>query len=133
MKTQQADFTAWRYTFFLPGCMHMIVGILVLIFAQDLPDGRYLKLRRSGTMVRASYGGFLAHLQAVYNYRMWMLMLGYGMCFGIELTMNNVIVVYLFDHFDLPLTTAGMLGSVFGEFRAGCCTCVRVFTGSCSV
>jgi NNP family nitrate/nitrite transporter-like MFS transporter len=38
----------------------------------------------------------------------------YGFCFGIELTMNNIIVSYLFDNFTISLTTAGLLGSLFG-------------------
>jgi MFS transporter, NNP family, nitrate/nitrite transporter len=38
----------------------------------------------------------------------------YGFCFGVELTMNNIIVTYLFDQFGLSLTIAGVLGSLFG-------------------
>lgn len=43
-----------------------------------------------------------------------MLLILYGMCFGIELTMNNVVVTYLFDQFDLDLTVAGVIGALFG-------------------
>ena len=46
--------------------------------------------------------------------RTWVLALTYGYCFGVELTMDNVIVSYLYDQFDLSLTTAGVLGSIFG-------------------
>jgi MFS transporter, NNP family, nitrate/nitrite transporter len=45
---------------------------------------------------------------------MWSLALVYGFNFGIELTMNNIVVVYLFDHFSLSLSVAGILGSLFG-------------------
>ena len=38
----------------------------------------------------------------------------YGFCFGIELTMNNIIVSYLFDQFGVSLFVAGVLGSLFG-------------------
>jgi MFS transporter, NNP family, nitrate/nitrite transporter len=38
----------------------------------------------------------------------------YGFCFGVELTINNIIVSYLFDQFGLKLSIAGVLGSLFG-------------------
>eukprot|EP00959_Pyramimonas_sp_CCMP1952_P288432 6031438-Pyramimonas_sp.AAC.1 len=108
----KVDFTAWRYAFFLPGCMHIFVGLMVLFFAQDLPDGQYSKLKKTGQMVKPK--GSVAFYQAIMNYRMWVLVASYGMCFGVELTMNNIIVTYLFDQFNLGLTTAGLLGSLFG-------------------
>jgi NNP family nitrate/nitrite transporter-like MFS transporter len=40
--------------------------------------------------------------------------LTYGYCFGVELTVDNVISQYMYDQFHLPLSVAGMLGSVFG-------------------
>lgn len=46
--------------------------------------------------------------------RTWCLTITYGFCFGIELTMNNIIVQYLFDQFGVSLTIAGLLGSLFG-------------------
>lgn len=46
--------------------------------------------------------------------RTWCLVALYGFCFGIELTVNNIITTYLFDQFDLDLTIAGLIGSLFG-------------------
>ena len=45
---------------------------------------------------------------------MWCLTITYGFCFGVELTMNNIIVTYLFDQFGVSLPIAGLLGSLFG-------------------
>ena len=104
--------TAWRWAFFLPGCAHIFVGVIVLAFAQDLPDGQYAALKKSGAMEQPS--GFISFKQAVSNYRMWMLVLSYGMCFGVELTMNNVVTSYFVDQFNVELVTAGLLGSLFG-------------------
>lgn len=62
----------------------------------------------------AQPNGLVSFQQGLANYRMWCLLVSYGMCFGVELTMNNVVTGYFFDQFDLPLTTAGLLGSLFG-------------------
>ena len=48
------------------------------------------------------------------NYRMWCMVATYGFCFGVELTMNNIVAGYLFDQFDLDLTLAGTLASCYG-------------------
>jgi NNP family nitrate/nitrite transporter-like MFS transporter len=105
-------FLAWRQAFFLPGCMHIFIGVLVIFCAQDLPDGQYADLKKKGKMAQPN--GLVSFQQGLANYRMWCLLVSYGMCFGVELTMNNVVTGYFFDQFDLPLTTAGLLGSLFG-------------------
>ena len=105
-------FQAWRMAFFVPGAAHIVVGILVLFFAQDLPDGQYRECIKGGDMAKPNAGRIF--LQGIKNYRMWCLVLTYGFCFGVELTMNNIIAPYLFDQFDLNLEIAGVLGSCFG-------------------
>lgn len=112
MLTHAPPFQAWRLAFFVPGSMHIVVGILVLFFAQDLPDGQYREVIRSGQMAKAN--GMKVFIQGCKNYRMWCMVATYGFCFGVELTMNNIIAPYLFDQFSLNLEIAGVLGSCFG-------------------
>ena len=92
--------------------MHILVGLIVLFFTQDLPDGTYGELHKSGQMAKAKGSGVF--LVGARNYRMWVLTITYGYCFGVELTMNNIVVQYFFDQFDVKLTTAGILGALFG-------------------
>ncbi|KAL3689798.1 hypothetical protein R1sor_016107 [Riccia sorocarpa] len=106
------SYTAWRLAFFLPGTMHLVTGVSVLTLGQDLPDGNYSELEREGEKVSDSFTRVL--VQAVKNYRMYIIALTYGYCFGIELTIDNIIAGYFYDRFDLNLTAAGIIASTFG-------------------
>lgn len=112
IENTQPSFIAWRCAFLIPASAQYIMGMMVLIFGQDLPEGNYAELRQSGQKPKAnSKREFLA---AVKNYRTWILVLNYGYCFGVELTVNNNISPYLYDQFDISLGLAGTLGSCFG-------------------
>lgn len=104
---------AWRWAFFVPGGLQIVTCILVMLFSQDLPDGNYVELRKRGTIAKKP-GGWHIWKAALTNYRTWVMTLTYGYSFGVELTVDNVISQYLYDQFNLTLTTAGYMGSLFG-------------------
>jgi MFS transporter, NNP family, nitrate/nitrite transporter len=106
---------AWRYSMVLPGVALFIMGLVYFFFTQDTAEGNFKDLRKKNPEFRAktndSKGSFLS---ACRDYRVWVLFLAYGACFGIEITIDNIATLYFVDNFDLGLKEAGIIAGTFG-------------------
>ena len=105
----------WRISMLLPGALMLIVAALYWKYGQDCPEGNYSELRARGVEIESGKkGGFAVFKAASANYRVWMLFVTYGACFGLELFVHNVAASYYVDKFSLDLKTAGMAAGSFG-------------------
>jgi MFS transporter, NNP family, nitrate/nitrite transporter len=106
----------WRLAMVVPGIVLFVTGICYYRFTQDAPNGNFEDLRARGELPQANgdSGAGQTFLAAAKDIRVWALFVVYAICFGVELTINNIAAIYFFDHFDLTLATAGMLAGLFG-------------------
>lgn len=107
------DAQAWRASMLAVGVVIFLVGLAYYFLTQDAPDGNYKELREKGMLPeKKKVTG--AYFNALKDYRVWVLFLIYGACFGIELTVNNTAALYFFDYFDVSLVAAGAIAASFG-------------------
>ncbi|RUR53143.1 MFS transporter [Vreelandella populi] len=106
----------WRLAMVVPGVVLFMTGIGYWLFTQDAPDGNFSDLRARGELPEATgeNGAMQSFLAAAKDIRVWALFIVYGLCFGVELTINNIAAIYFFDHFELSLATAGLIAGLFG-------------------
>lgn len=106
----------WRIALLVPGIMMIIVAAMYWKFTQDCPQGNYKELRAAGVEIEGSgkKGGWAIMKAAAKNYRVWLLFITYGACFGVEVFMHNIIASYYVDHYGFGLKEAGMAAGIFG-------------------
>nr|GFB40207.1 high affinity nitrate transporter 2.7 [Tanacetum cinerariifolium] len=106
--TQSAS---WRTAFVFPAIFQAIMALMVLIYGQDLPDGNYKKVKSLEKNPKDN--AIKVFLNGITNYRGWILGLTYGYCFGVELTMDNIIAGYFYDRFGVNMESAGVIAACF--------------------
>ncbi|OLY93143.1 MFS transporter, NNP family, nitrate/nitrite transporter [Cnuella takakiae] len=99
---------AWRYAMILPGVMMLVAAFLYHRYTKDTPAGNYSEI--GYTKKAAGKTDFTILKDA----RVWALMLAYAMCFGMEITFDNVAALHFVDSFGLSQSSAGFWAGVFG-------------------
>lgn len=97
-------FLSWRLAMIVPGALMFFTGIAYYLLTEDTPDGRPFLPRTGGAVF----------WEAAADYRVWLLFLLYGACFGVEITVDNVAALYFKDSFQLTLKLAGLFASLIG-------------------
>jgi NNP family nitrate/nitrite transporter-like MFS transporter len=108
-----SEAVGWRLSMMVVGGVIFVVGIAYYFLTQDAPDGNYKELREKN-MLPTKKSVTADYFRAMADYRVWILFLIYGACFGIELTVNNVAALYFYDYFNLSLVAAGGVAASFG-------------------
>jgi NNP family nitrate/nitrite transporter-like MFS transporter len=116
-----SEAVSWRMAMVIVGVLCALTGVAYYALTQDTPQGNYRDLRAAGRMptVKATKGTFG---EALRDRRVWALFFIYGACFGVELTIDNIAVLYFLDGFDYfqqidqneALRTAGLIAAMFG-------------------
>jgi len=99
---------AWRYAMIVPGVMMIIVAYLYYKFTKDTPAGNYDEIGYTKAAREKTDYRILA------DWRIWTLTFAYAMCFGMEITFDNVASLHFVDTFGLSQSSAGFWAGVFG-------------------
>ncbi|WP_143305158.1 MFS transporter [Chitinophaga vietnamensis] len=98
---------AWRYAMILPGLMMLGVAWLYYKYTKDTPEGNFDEIGRGRSKGRTDWS-------VLADWRIWALTMAYGMCFGMEITFDNVAALHFVDTFHLSQGGAGFWAGIFG-------------------
>jgi len=106
---------AWRYSMAVPGVALFIMAFVYYFFTKDTPAGNLNELSKNEPGVAdQKEKSSVSFWSACADYRVWILFLAYGACFGIEITIDNIATLYFVDNFHLGLKEAGLIAGTFG-------------------
>src|SRR5450830_762274 len=109
------DYLGWRVALLVPGLLMLVMAAIYWRFTQDCPQGNFDALRTAGIPIESGKkGGWASFRAASVNYRVWLLFITYGACFGVEIFIHNIAAIYYVDHFGLSLKSAGIAAASFG-------------------
>lgn len=102
------DAQAWRYAMIVPGLMMLVSAFLYWKYTKDTPAGNFDEINKEKSAVAKTDWSILA------DWRVWALTLAYAMCFGMEITFDNIAALHFVDSFGLSQSSAGFWAGVFG-------------------
>jgi MFS transporter, NNP family, nitrate/nitrite transporter len=105
---------AWRYSMIIPGMALLIMSPIYYFYTQDLPQGNLIDLKKDPSFQMEKKKSTGSIKEALADYRVWLLFLVYGCCFGVEITIDNIAALYFKDKFNLGLAQAGIVAGLFG-------------------
>lgn len=98
---------AWRYAMIVPGVMMLVIAWLYYKYTTDTPNGNYDEVGYTAKNTKTDW-------TVLADWRVWALTLAYAMCFGMEVTFDNVASLHFVDNFKLSQSSAGFWAGIFG-------------------
>lgn len=106
---------AWRTVFVIPTLLSLLTAYVIIYHADDSPKGDYReRVRQQEIMVVSPTASLCAAAQ---NWNVWILLIQYAACFGVEVTMTNATALYFKDEFGQTTVSAAAIASVFGTMN----------------
>ncbi|MCO5948332.1 MFS transporter [Mucilaginibacter flavidus] len=98
---------AWRYAMIVPGTMMLVIAWLYYKYTKDTPNGNYDEIGYKTKSTKTDWS-------VLADWRIWALTMAYAMCFGMEVTFDNVASLHFVDNFHLSQSSAGFWAGIFG-------------------
>jgi MFS transporter, NNP family, nitrate/nitrite transporter len=108
---------AWRYAMIVPAVMMWVIAFLYYRYTKDTPGGNFSRGWGAGGPGSAVPGSGAGWLAALADWRILALTAAYAVCFGMEITFDNVASLYYVDNFHLSAGRAGLWAGVFGAMN----------------
>jgi NNP family nitrate/nitrite transporter-like MFS transporter len=99
---------AWRLAMIVPGTLLLLMAFFYYRYTKDTPAGNYNEIERPISSSKRTDWAVLS------DWRIWALALAYAVCFGMEITFDNVAALHFVDSFKLSQSSAGFWAGVFG-------------------
>ncbi len=99
---------AWRYAMIVPGCLMLLAAWMYHRYTKDTPNGNYDEIDRT------KKGKAKTDWSVLRDWRIWALTIAYAMCFGMEITFDNIAALHFVDTFKLSQSSAGFWAGIFG-------------------
>jgi MFS transporter, NNP family, nitrate/nitrite transporter len=115
---------AWRYAMIIPGVLMWAAAFLYYRYTKDTPAGNYTETGRPGAATKTATAtdpttaaGRSTDWSLLADWRIAALTLAYAMCFGMEITFDNVACLHFVDNFHLTQHSAGFWAGLFGAMN----------------
>jgi len=102
--------SAWRYSMLVPGTLLLIMAFLYYKYTQDTPSGNFDEIGHRENKKPTNWNLLL-------DWRIWALTLAYAVCFGMEITFDNVASLHFVDTFHVNQAKAGLYAGIFGAMN----------------
>lgn len=99
---------AWRYAMIVPGVLMLVMAFCYYRFTKDTPAGNFDEIGREEKIKHKTDYSILK------DWRIWSLALAYAVCFGMEITFDNVAALHFVQEYKLSQSNAGFWAGVFG-------------------